>query len=149
MMEGRMEQKRQSPVKKGLWEESVEGEPRLIGDSCENCGELFFPKRKNGICLRCQHMNLRTVLLSRIGKISSFTVVMIHPAGGIYIGSVPYAYGCVDLPEGVRIKSRLTAENLDVLRVGMDVETFVEKIGEDEGGIEIMTFAFRPVSIGR
>ena len=149
MMEGRMEQKRQIPVKNGLWDEPAEGEPRLLGDCCEDCGELFFPKRGNGVCIQCQHRNLRNVFLSRVGKISCFTVVMVPPAGGFYMGPVPYAYGCVDLPEGVRIRTRLMAENLNVLRIGMDVEIFVEKMSEDEGGSEIMTFAFRPLNIRR
>jgi len=144
-----MDEKRQIPIKNGLWREPVVGEPQLLGDLCTDCGELFFPKRGNGICVHCQHTNLKTVFLSRTGKLSTFTVVMVPPAGGFYMGTVPYAYGCVDLPEGVRIKARLKADNLDTLQIGMDVEMFLEKIRQNQDGTEIITFAFRPIDVGR
>ena len=139
-------EKKTIPVAKGLWTiPSIPDEkPQLIGDKCLSCGEVFFPKCSKGRCIHCYSTNLEEIKLSRRGKIHSFSVVMIQPGGGYYHGPVPYAYGCVDLPEGIRIET-LFIGNLESLKVGMDVELVVEKLGEDEEGNEIIAYKFKPV----
>ena len=96
-------EKKEIPLKEGLWvmPSSPEEKPLLIGSKCLSCGEIYFPKKEKGWCIQCQKKSLEDVKLSRKGKIASFTVVMQQPGGGFYKGPVPYAYGCVDLPEGV------------------------------------------------
>ena len=34
----------------------------------------------------------------------------------------------------------------EAIKIGMDVELVIEKLGEDEQGNEVMTYKFRPVS---
>jgi hypothetical protein len=66
------------PVREGLWVNSInpQEKPQLIGSRCGDCGEIFFPKRWKGICLNCQKTKIEDILLSRRGKIYSFTIVM-------------------------------------------------------------------------
>jgi len=135
------------PVKEGLWTTPSSSEERaqLIGSKCLSCGEVYFPKKEKGICTHCQQRNLEEIKLGCEGKISSYTVVMQQPGGGFYKGPVPYAYGCVDLPDGVRVETLFTGCDFNELEVGMDVELVIEKLYEDEEGNEILTYKFRPV----
>ena len=136
------------PVKEGLWTNPANpGEkPQLIGSRCGDCGEIFFPKRWKGICLNCQEMNLEDILLSRRGKIYSYTVVMqARPQPAPYKGPVPYALAWVELPEGVRFETLLTDGDFDRLAVGMDVELVIEKLHDDDDGNEVLSYKFRPI----
>jgi hypothetical protein len=117
---------------------------QLIGSKCTNCGELFFPKKDKGLCIHCQQITLEEVKLSRQGKIASFTIVLQPPSGGFYHGPVPYAYGYVDLPEGVRIETRFTGD-FNALEIGGDVELVIEKLYEDAEGNEFVTYKFKPL----
>lgn len=134
------------PIEEGLWTvpSSADDKPHLIGSRCRVCGEVFFPKRTYGICTHCQSIDIEEVVLSRLGKIYSYTVVMQKPPE-YYRGPVPYAEGFVELPEGVRVETLFTGCNFDDLKLGMDVEMIIEKLYEDEDGSEIVTFKFRPL----
>ncbi|MBM3119556.1 MAG: DNA-binding protein [Chloroflexi bacterium] len=140
-------EKKVIPVKEGLWTtpSSPNEQPQLIGSRCIQCGELYFPRKMDGRCVYCQQENLEDIKLSRRGRIHSFSVVMQQPGGGYYRGPVPYAYGCVDLPEGIRIVSLLTESVPEKLEVGMDAEMIVEKLCDDDEGNVVATFKFRPV----
>ena len=134
-------------LKEGFWTpDDSGGGPRLIGSKCESCGEIFFPRKEEAWCVHCLKKSLKDVLLSREGKIVSFSVVMQQPGGGFYNGVVPYAYGQVDLPEGVRIETLFVTDEFDDLEVGKDVEFVVDKLCDDEEGNEIITFKFRPIN---
>ena len=87
---------------------------------------------------------LEDVHLSSKGKIVSFSVVVQSPAGGFYKGPVPYAYGVVELPEGVELLSLFTG-NFGELEVGMEVELVIEKLFDDDEGNEITTYKFIPI----
>ena len=141
------DKKKRIPLKEGLWTtpSSPGEEPQLIGSKCPSCGEVYFPKKVKGLCVNCQATSLDDIKLSRRGKIFTYSVVMIQPGGGFYHGPVPYAYGYVELPEGVRLQTLFTDSNFDELKVNMDVELVIEKIDEDEEGNDIMTYKFRPV----
>lgn len=131
-------------IKEELFTEpSIPGdEPQLIGSKCTSCGEVFFPRRR--ICTNCQNTNLEEIKLSQRGKIYSFTVVTQRPPE-YYKGSVPYAFGYVELAEGVRVQTLFTGCDLDALKIGMDVKLVIEKLYEDDEGNEIIAYKFRPV----
>jgi uncharacterized OB-fold protein len=137
--------KKRIPIKEGLWTVPTvsEEKPRLIGSECVDCGEIFFPPKKLGICTHCQSRNLREIKLSPRGKLFSYSVVMQRPPV-YYQGPVPYAEGFVELPEGVRVQTLLTDYNSDRLTLGMDMEMVIEKLHEDEEGNEIITYKFKP-----
>jgi uncharacterized OB-fold protein len=134
-------EKKRVPVRPGLWDS--EEPPSLIGSRCPACGEVFFPKRERGICIRCQHRGLEEVKLSQQGKIHSFSVIMQQPTQ-FYVGTVPYAYGIIMLQE-VRVQAHFTGCDFKDLKIGMPVELVIEKLGEDEQGNEVMAHKFRPV----
>lgn len=133
------------PIREGLWTRKEDGKTHLLGSRCLSCGEVFFPRKLAGFCTHCHALNLQDIVLGRLGRISSFTVVMIPPAGGFYHGAVPYAYGCVELPEGVRVRAQLAVKNFDRLTVGMEVITVVEKLHGDENGRDVVTFRFKAI----
>lgn len=132
------------PVREGLWTQpsSAGQQPQLIASRCYSCGEIFFPAKR--ICGYCQQKGLEEIKLSRRGKIFSVTVVMQRPPI-YYQGPVPYAIGYVELPEGVRVETLFTGDNLEALRIGMDVELVIEKLYEDNEGNEVLTYKFRPI----
>lgn len=134
--------KKQIPVKEGLWRAPPDEEPYLIGSKCSSCGEIVFPKMQ--VCPNCQEQNVEEVKLSRRGKIYTVTVVMQQPPL-YYKGPVPYALGYVELPEGVRLETLYTDCDPDSLEIGMDVELVVEKLYDDDEGNELITYKFRPI----
>jgi len=139
--------KKRIPLKKGLWSAQSEGVlPQLIGSKCEVCGELFFPKKEKSWCLHCQNRSLSDVTLSREGKIATFSVVMQQPGGGFYKGSVPFSYGLVDLPEGIRVETLFAVDDFNELEVGKSAEVVIEKLCDDEEGNEIVAFKFKPIT---
>jgi uncharacterized OB-fold protein len=141
-------EKKKVPIKENLWTfaaSAAEGQ-QLIGSKCRVCGEILFPRREKGVCVHCYQKNtLEDIKLSQRGKIVTFSVVMQQPGGGFYKGPVPYAYGLVDLPEGVRIETLFTTNDFNELKVDRDAELVIEKICEGDEGNEVLTFKFRPI----
>ena len=140
-------EKKRVPLIRGLWEDAPHtGEsPHLIGSKCKECGEIFFPKKEKGWCVYCMKEGLEDITLSTRGKIHTASVVMQQPGGGFYHGPVPYAYGFVNLPEGVRVETLFTSAEADELEVGRDAELLIDRLCDDEDGNEVVTFMFRPV----
>jgi len=118
---------------------------KLIGSKCSFCGEIFFPKKEKNWCVHCNKATLEETTLSNKGKIATYSVVMQQPPGGFYKGPVPYAYGCVDLEDGIRIETLLSIDDYDQLHVGQDVELVIEKFYVNEDNNEVVTFKFKPV----
>lgn len=131
------------PLKDGLYEFS-EGKAYLIGSICAHCGEIIFPRKDNSFCPHCQHESLQDVRLSNRGKIITFAVVHQPPAGGFYKGSVPFAYGVVELPEGVYVETLFTGCGYDQLKTGLDAELTIEELFEDNDGTKVVTYKFVP-----
>jgi uncharacterized OB-fold protein len=132
------------PVKSGLYETGPgpEGHPHLVASRCSSCGELFFPRRK--MCQNCQSESLESTGLSSRGRIFSYTVVMQRPPSN-YLGPVPYAFGWVELPDGIRVETLFTGCRLEDLRIGMAVEMVIETLHTDSEGREIVCHKFKPV----
>ena len=135
------------PLREDFWTSPSNNndQARLIGSKCSSCGEIFFPKKEKNWCVHCNKSTLEEIILSNKGKIATFSVVMQQPGGGFYKGTVPYAYGCVDLEDGIRIETLLSADDFDQLAVDQNVEMVIEKFYNDEDANEIVTFKFKPV----
>jgi len=138
------EDKLKIPIRKGLWEYNEQGVLSLIGSICLSCREIFFPVQDSGICTHCQGNRLEKIKLSDNGVITSFSVVYQKPAGGFYEGAVPYAYGFVELPEGVKVETLFTGCDLEQLEVGMKVSLLIEKLCNNAEGAEVLTYKFMP-----
>ena len=80
--------------------------------------------------------------LSTKGKIYAFTIVereSLAPKGF----KVPYSYGYVELPEGVRVLSKIIDWTPETLKLDAPVELIVELLREDPSGEKVMGFRFR------
>jgi uncharacterized OB-fold protein len=60
----------QVPIAEGVFTWPSE-EPQLIGDRCDACGMIAFPKQ--GACPRCASTDVREHLLARRGRLWAFT----------------------------------------------------------------------------
>ena len=123
-------------------------DPQLIGGRCSACGSITFPRPVS--CARCGSVDVAEHLLPRRGTLWTFTTQGFLPkepyAGGETPETfVPYGVGIVQLGDEVRVESRLTENDPDVLQIGMEVELVIVPFRVDDDSTEVMTFAFAPV----
>lgn len=123
-------------------------DPQLIGSRCAQCGMVTFPTQ--GSCPRCASTEMAEHLLARRGTLWAWTTQSFPPPSPPYAGAtgaefVPFGVGYVELPGEVRVETRLTETDPDVLTPGMEMELVVVPFGVDGDGNDVVTFAFRPV----
>ncbi len=123
-------------------------EPALKASRCAQCGEVSFPRQAS--CPACASDRTDEIPLSRRGTLWTWTVQRFPPPSPPYAGPrgsdfEPFGVGYVELPEGVRVEARLTENDPEKLRIGMEMELVIEKFDETADGVERMAFAFRPV----
>jgi len=110
----------------------------LAGSHCPKCGRVYFPKKR--VCVQCfEAGHMEEVALSRRGKLYTYTVAEAGPPGF----SVPYAFGYIDLPEGVRVFSPIGGDT-SRLEIGAEMEMTMGRIRQDNG-IEVIGYVFEPV----
>jgi len=140
--------KKQIPIQEGLFTWPSQ-DPRLIGSKCKNCGEITFPAQNS--CPNCCLEDVEKIQLSTKGKLWTYTVQGFYPKSPPYAGPdtpesfVPFGVGYIELPNEVKVESRLTENDPEKLKIGMDMELVIEKFKEDEEGNDVMIFAFKPV----
>jgi len=124
-----------------LWGNSI-NELKLLGTKCEDCGEVFFPARRN--CPRCLHENVRQMPLIDTGILETFAVATVAPPGY----EVPHAQGYIELDGlGTRVFSLLEDyEDGASLAIGSRMALKIVKRGKDEEGRDIVGYRFRPLS---
>jgi uncharacterized protein len=137
----------QVPVAEGIftWPSA---EPQLIGSRCAACSIVTFPAQDS--CPRCASTEMEEHLLARRGRLWAWTTQGFPPPSPPYRGAtgrdfVPFGVGYVELPGEVKVESRLTESDPDVLVPGMEMELVLVPFGTDDDGNEVVTFAFRPV----
>lgn len=101
--------------------------PQLLGGRCHSCAQVFFPHAST--CAYCRSTEVVVHPLSTTGTVYSFTIVRIPVPG--YHGPVPYGLGLVELPDGIRVTSTLTARNLDGLAIGAEVAFHLVDVGPE------------------
>src|SRR6185369_10132843 len=69
--------------------------PRLLGGRCDDCGHHHFPRLDQ--CPYCGAVAIVDVELSDHGTLWGWTTVTALPPGAL--GTVPYGFGVVELPE--------------------------------------------------
>ena len=67
---------------------------------------------------------------------------MLHAPPG-YLGTVPYGFGVVELPEGVRVVTRLAVPE-DSWAFGQPMQLRVAEVGVDPDGVMLTTWEFAP-----
>lgn len=131
-------------IKDGLYKtpEGSGNQYAMVASRCPACKEIFFPKRF--LCQNCQHRVLDEILLSTKGTVFSFTAIMQQP-GHYYRGPVPYTFGWVELPEGVRIETLFTNCDGKSLEIGQEVEMIMKEVCQDNDGNSIICHMFSPI----
>ena len=124
-------------------------EPQLIGSRCTSCEIITFPAQ--GSCPRCASTGMTEHLLARRGRLWAWTTQQFPPPSPPYAGPTgpdftPYGVGYVELPDEVRVETRLTESDPSVLRLGMEMELALVPFRTDDAGNDVVTFAFRPVA---
>ncbi len=121
------------PVREGLF---TTGEsPRLLGSRCGACGGTHFPRHE--ACPYCSSADVAPAELSPVGTLWAWTAVTAPPPG--YQGEVPFGFGVVELPEGVRVVTRLTSADPAALHAGDPMELRIVPLHDD-----VVTYAFGP-----
>jgi uncharacterized OB-fold protein len=135
--------KKQVPIRRGRFKVLDEpgAKPYLIGCKCGNCGKYFSGRRV--VCLNCGKQQMEEVALSGKGEIYTFTIV--HQQLPFALVNVPYAIVIILLEEGCQTHGVIT-ENLDGIEVGKHVETYFEKVREDDEGNDLIVDKFRLVN---
>ena len=114
--------------------------PRLLGSRCEACGRFQFPRQDT--CPYCGAPGASAVELSGTGRLWTWTAVTTAPPG--YRGEVPYGFGVVELPEGLRVVTRLTEADPARLVAGQPMSLVVVPVDVDDAGNQVVTYAFAP-----
>lgn len=140
-----VQEKRQKvAIKEGLFKipSSPQEKGYLVGVKCQGCGEVFFPRRS--FCAWCSSPDLKETPLSNRGKLFTYTIIRQTLPGSAMIA--PYAVGQVVLPEGVTVHTAIACDDLNDLKIGMEMDMVIEKIKDNEAGQEVMGFKFKPVA---
>jgi uncharacterized protein len=126
-------------VRPGLFTDGAT--PTLLGSRCAACGAHHFPRHDT--CPYCSTEDPAPTELSGSGTLWAWTAVTAAPPG--YEGEVPYGLGVVELPEGIRVITRLTESDPASLEFGQAMELRIVPLHADADGNDVVTFAFSPV----
>lgn len=126
------------PVRAGLFAD--EDPPQLLGGRCRSCGNPHFPRQED--CPYCSSSEVEDARFAGGGRLWAHTAVTAAPPG--YAGDVPYGFGIVELPAGLRVVGRLTESDPARLVTGQAMDLVVVALHFDEEGHEVVTYAFAP-----
>jgi uncharacterized OB-fold protein len=135
--------KKVKPVQVGLFHmpASPEDKPYLIGSKCRECGLISWPKRP--VCPSCIRDDTEEeIALSTRAKLITFSLIGQQPKGFMY--NIPFIQGNIQLPEGP-ILYTVVEGDANTLKLGQEMEVFLDKIAEDEEGNDIICYKFKPV----
>ncbi len=106
---------------------------RLEAAKCEACDRVLYPPRER--CPACGSHSFAAVTLPRTGKVVTYTVVRVPPAG--FTEQSPLPIALVELDEGVRIMVQIgDVADVSALEVGMPVRLEFRRIKSDgEAGV--------------
>jgi uncharacterized OB-fold protein len=117
----------------------TEHPPRLLGGRCDECAHHHFPRRDQ--CPYCGASAIVDVELSDHGTLWGWTTVTSLPPGAL--GTVPFGFGVVELPEGLRVITRLALPD-DGWVFGQPMHLRIAELGPDADGIAVTTWEFAP-----
>jgi len=136
-------------ISDGLFRVAGDGTIHLLGGYSPSSTKYHFPRMP--VCPYTGADDVEDVELSDHGTLWGFTAVTAPPPG--FGGDVPFGFGVVELPEGLRVITRITEADPARLSFGMPmrlVTTPVRTDDADDGGgdgdDEVVTWAFEPAS---
>ncbi len=133
---------RRVPVHEGLFSEDADGTVALLGGRCDECKRHHFPVAP--ACPYCGADAITQVRLSDTGTIWGWTAVTALPPG--YNGAVPFGFGVVELPEGLRVITRIEEPDPERLRFGMPAKLAITEVGTNDDGDVLTTYTFVPAA---
>ncbi|MDO8428696.1 MAG: Zn-ribbon domain-containing OB-fold protein [Candidatus Diapherotrites archaeon] len=115
----------------------------MKGNHCTNCKQDYFPSRM--ICPNCRRKgHLVSKDMPRIGKIVSYTKVMVGPSGFENEGN--YYLALIDLGSGAKVLSQIVDSDEQDIHIGASVKKMFRKIGEvEEKGAITYGYKFKVV----
>jgi uncharacterized OB-fold protein len=125
-------------------------DPRLIGNRCNACGDHFFPRALSCRNPDCMKEDLEEVLLSKRGKLWSYTNNY-YPPPSPYVPPDPfvtYAIVVIELSEEKLMVMGQLADGYEFsdLRVGMEMELVVEPLSINDQGNEYVIWKWKPAT---
>jgi len=124
------------PVRDGLFADT--DPPALMGGRCGSCGRPHFPS--SPMCPYCSSSDVSPERFTGPGRLWAHTAVTAAPPG--YSGEVPYGFGVVELPAGIRVVTRLTEPDPARLDSGQSMSLVIVPLHVDDEGREVVTYAF-------
>ena len=125
-----------SPVHAGLFQSDP---PALLGIRCEACDQHAFPRVTT--CPYCGSERVTDVPLSATGTLWGWTTISAAPTG--YHGAVHFGFGIVELPEGLRVITRL-ATPVDEYTHGLPMHLRIVALHTADDGTQVETWEFAP-----
>ena len=106
---------------------------RLEAARCEGCEKVLYPPRV--VCPGCGGRNFETTVLPREGKVVTYTVVRVPPAG--FTEQTPLPIAIVELEGGVRLMVQVgDLADPNELEIGMPLRLEFRRISWDgEAGL--------------
>src|SRR5271168_3037463 len=92
----------------------------LLGNRCATCGESYFPAQRS--CAKCCGTSLAECEIGDRGVLWSWTIQGFLPKSPYNSGETeatfrPYGVGYVQMPDGLKVESRLTVSDPTRLRI--------------------------------
>ena len=103
-------------------------EKKLMGVRCAKCGKVTVPPRV--ICAHCRNTDLAWIELPNRGRLVTYTVI--HVAPPQFEALAPYAIGIVEFAGGARLPGMVKNVKLDILKIGMELQTEFETSTSNE-----------------
>ena len=131
-----------APVHPGLFTDATD-EPHLVGGRCRECTRHHFPVLPGCPYCAAAPEAIERVELPRRGTLWGWTSVTAPPPG--YTGEVPFGFGVVELPVGMRVITRLTEADPSQLEFGQEMEVVTVPLHTRDDGTVVVTYAFAPL----
>jgi uncharacterized OB-fold protein len=124
-----------------------DGKVYLESARCRSCGTYFFPRYHQQHRPGCTREGIENVLLSREGKLASYTIEYYMPPPPFKTTKdiTPFIIGLVEFPEGIQVAGIVIDLPLDKVKIGLKMETTSLVLHQNEKGEDIATWAFQPI----
>lgn len=139
---------KQVPIAEGLFTWPAD-KPALLASRCNTCGIASFPVAQS--CMACSGQDVSVEELPGRGTLWTWTVQQFMPKTPYRSDETaetfkPYGVGYVELPGGVRVEGRLTENDPQKLRIGMEMDVIFAPYRTQDNGDEVINFFFQPVA---